>query len=64
MFDRDFNRVNIFVDFRTELVKGSSKIAGEELSQESVKKQKVDDDKETAELKQLMKIILSEKEIA
>nr|GEW05765.1 hypothetical protein [Tanacetum cinerariifolium] len=64
MFDRAFNRVNTFVDFRTELVEGSSKIAGEELSQESVKKQKVDDDKETAELKQLMKIILSEKEIA
>nr|GEZ78616.1 hypothetical protein [Tanacetum cinerariifolium] len=33
-------------------------------TQESAKKQKVDDDKETAELKQLMKIISGEKEVA
>nr|GEV57134.1 hypothetical protein [Tanacetum cinerariifolium] len=64
MFDRAFNRVNIIIDFRTELVKGSSKRAGEELTQESTKKQKVDDDKETAELKQLIKIILNEEEVA
>ncbi|GJT53913.1 ribonuclease H-like domain-containing protein [Tanacetum coccineum] len=31
MFDRAFKRVNTFVDFRTELVEGSSKRAGEEL---------------------------------
>nr|GEV62740.1 retrotransposon protein, putative, unclassified [Tanacetum cinerariifolium] len=31
MFDRAFNRVNTFVDFKTELVEGSSKRAGEEL---------------------------------
>nr|GEV05030.1 hypothetical protein [Tanacetum cinerariifolium] len=51
MFDRAFKRVNTFVDFRTELVKSSSKRAGEELTQETVKKQKVEDDKETTELK-------------
>nr|GEU61456.1 hypothetical protein [Tanacetum cinerariifolium] len=34
------------------------------LTQESAKKQKVDDDKEIAELKQLMKIILDEEEVA
>nr|GEW06727.1 hypothetical protein [Tanacetum cinerariifolium] len=51
MFDRDFKRVNTFVDFRTELVEGSLTRAGTELEQESSKKQKIDDDKETAELK-------------
>ncbi|GJU14022.1 hypothetical protein Tco_1136418 [Tanacetum coccineum] len=35
--------------------KHNEKRAGEELMQESEKKQKVDDDKETAELKSLMK---------
>ncbi|GJS90591.1 hypothetical protein Tco_0773227 [Tanacetum coccineum] len=29
MFDRAFKRVNTFVDFRTDLVEGSSKRAGE-----------------------------------
>nr|GEY82109.1 hypothetical protein [Tanacetum cinerariifolium] len=55
--------VNTFVDYNTELVEesskkakaevieGSSKRAGTELEQESSKKQKIDDDKETAELK-------------
>ncbi|GJR69853.1 hypothetical protein Tco_0015918 [Tanacetum coccineum] len=63
-------RVNTFVDMDTELVKesskkaeaetvqeSSSKRAGEALEQESSKKQKVDDDKETEELKQCMEII-------
>ncbi|GJZ53658.1 hypothetical protein Tco_0608543 [Tanacetum coccineum] len=50
MFDRDFKKVNTFVDFRTDLVEGSSKRAGEELEQESTKKQKVDEDKDTSEL--------------
>ncbi|GJZ31545.1 hypothetical protein Tco_0576592 [Tanacetum coccineum] len=44
-FDKDFKRVNTFVNFRTDLVEGSSKRAGEELEQESTKKQKVDEDK-------------------
>ncbi|GKF09319.1 hypothetical protein Tco_0043543 [Tanacetum coccineum] len=50
MFDRAFKRVNTFVDFRTDLVEGSSKRAGEGLEQESTKKQKVDEDKNTTEL--------------
>ncbi|GJY05364.1 hypothetical protein Tco_0371304 [Tanacetum coccineum] len=40
------------------------KKAGTELIQEITKKQKVDDDKETTELKQLMKIIPNEEEVA
>nr|GEZ66414.1 hypothetical protein [Tanacetum cinerariifolium] len=52
------------MNFKTELVKGSSKRAGEELTQESATKQKVDDDKEIAELKQLMKIIFDEEDVA
>ncbi|GJV76624.1 hypothetical protein Tco_1508208 [Tanacetum coccineum] len=69
MFDRAFKRVNTFVDFRTDLVEGSSKKAGakleedsfkrsgEELEQESSKKQKVEVDKESAKLKQCLEII-------
>ncbi|GKC85976.1 hypothetical protein Tco_1141693 [Tanacetum coccineum] len=62
--------VNTFVDIDTYLVKESSKKdeaetaqesnskrVGEVLEQESSKKQKVDDDKETKELKQCMEII-------
>nr|GEX07427.1 hypothetical protein [Tanacetum cinerariifolium] len=64
MFDRAFKRVNIFVDFRRELVEGSSNRAREEMIQKSTKKQNVEDDKETAELKQLMEIIPDEKEVA
>ncbi|GJW94456.1 hypothetical protein Tco_0174128 [Tanacetum coccineum] len=64
MFDRAFKRVNTFEDFRTELVEGKEKRAGTELIQEITKKQKVEDDKETAELKQLMKIIPDEDEVA
>ncbi|GKA20705.1 hypothetical protein Tco_0700694 [Tanacetum coccineum] len=40
MFDRGFKRVNTFIDFRTDLVEGSSKRTGEELEQKSTKKQK------------------------
>nr|GEX45043.1 hypothetical protein [Tanacetum cinerariifolium] len=47
-----------------ELVEGSLKRAGEELTQESAKKQKVDDSKETTELKELIKIIPDEEEVA
>ncbi|GJV41298.1 hypothetical protein Tco_1419738 [Tanacetum coccineum] len=55
--------VNTFEDFRTKLVEGKEKRAGEELIQESSKKQKVDDDKETAELKQCIEIIPDEEEV-
>ncbi|GJQ93051.1 hypothetical protein Tco_0004190 [Tanacetum coccineum] len=51
MYDRAFKRVNTFENFRTELVEGKEKRAGTELAQETTKKQKVEDDKETAELK-------------
>ncbi|GKA57712.1 copia protein [Tanacetum coccineum] len=63
MFDRAFKMVNTFEDFRTELVEGKEKRAGEELIQESSKKQKVDDNKETAELKQCMEIIPDKEEV-
>ncbi|GJZ62607.1 hypothetical protein Tco_0618744 [Tanacetum coccineum] len=63
MFDRAFKRVNTFEDFRTELVEGKEKRAGAELVQESTKKQKVDDEKEIAELKQCLEIIPDEEEV-
>nr|GEW69052.1 hypothetical protein [Tanacetum cinerariifolium] len=64
MFDRAFKRVNTFEDYITELVEGKEKRAREELVQEITKKQKVEDDKETTKLKQLMDIILDEEEAA
>ncbi|GJY59487.1 hypothetical protein Tco_0459379 [Tanacetum coccineum] len=64
MFDRAFKRVNTFEDFRTELVEGKEKRARTELIQEITKKQKVEDDIKIAELKQLMKIIPDEEEVA
>ncbi|GKG33928.1 hypothetical protein Tco_0434087 [Tanacetum coccineum] len=45
------------------MVEGSSKRVGEELKQESTKKQKVEDDKEIVELKQCMEIIPDEEEV-
>nr|GEW07968.1 hypothetical protein [Tanacetum cinerariifolium] len=68
--------VNTFVDYNTELIEesskkaeaevieGSSKRAKTKLGQESSKKKKIDDDKETAELKQLVKIIPDEEDVA
>nr|GEU59487.1 hypothetical protein [Tanacetum cinerariifolium] len=66
-------RVNTFVDYTTELVEKSSKKVeaettqeeiskrvGNELEQEIAKKQKIVDDKETTNLKQLVKIIPEE----
>ncbi|GKE16622.1 hypothetical protein Tco_1424199 [Tanacetum coccineum] len=63
MFNRAFKRVNTFEDFRTELVEGREKRVGTELIQENAKKQKMEDDKETAELKQCLEIILDEEEV-
>ncbi|GKF82996.1 hypothetical protein Tco_0244652 [Tanacetum coccineum] len=71
-------RVNTFVDMDTELVEGSkvraegsetreessSKRTGDELEQKKAKKQKVDDDQEAAKMKELMKIVPDEKEVA
>nr|GEY37611.1 hypothetical protein [Tanacetum cinerariifolium] len=75
--DVAFKMVNTFVDFRTLLVKKSSKKAkaevmeqeslkraGTQLEKEISKKQKIDDDKETTELKQLVKIIPDEERVA
>ncbi|GJV42531.1 hypothetical protein Tco_1420971 [Tanacetum coccineum] len=64
MFDRAFKRVNTFEDFRVELVERKEKREREELIQESLNKQKVEDDKETTELKKLMEIIPDEEEVA
>ncbi|GKA45094.1 hypothetical protein Tco_0737890 [Tanacetum coccineum] len=64
MFDKAFKKVNTFVDFKIDLVEGSSKRVGEELEQESTKKQKVDEDKDTSELQSLMEVIPGEKEVA
>nr|GEW41697.1 hypothetical protein [Tanacetum cinerariifolium] len=47
-----------------EVMKGSLKIVGTELEQESSKKQKIDDDKDTTKLKQLVKIIPDEEGVA
>ncbi|GKB46593.1 hypothetical protein Tco_0897346 [Tanacetum coccineum] len=53
-----------FVDFITDLVEGSSKRVGEELEQKSTKKQKVEEDKNTAELQSLMELIPDEEDVA
>nr|GEY12179.1 hypothetical protein [Tanacetum cinerariifolium] len=50
--------------FKTKLVEEKENRVGEELIQESTKKQKVEDDKKTAKLKQLMEIIPNEEEVA
>ncbi|GKD01329.1 hypothetical protein Tco_1171603, partial [Tanacetum coccineum] len=45
------------------LVEGKEKRAGTELAQEITKKQKVEDDKETVEIKKLMEIIQDEEKV-
>ncbi|GJZ10225.1 hypothetical protein Tco_0544984, partial [Tanacetum coccineum] len=70
---------NSFVSMDSEVVKGgkekdkgnvtraeesSSKRAGIELEQERIKKQKIDDDQEEAEMKKHMEIVVDEEEIA
>ncbi|GJZ91109.1 hypothetical protein Tco_0663036 [Tanacetum coccineum] len=54
LFYKEMKRVNTFEDMNTELVEG------EDLQQESTKKQKVDDDKEKEEFKQCFDIVLEE----
>ncbi|GKE17161.1 hypothetical protein Tco_1424738 [Tanacetum coccineum] len=70
-FDKTMNWTDSFVHVDSKLVKGSkdraegsetraegsSKRAGEDLQQESTKKQKMDDDKEKEELKQCFDIV-------
>ncbi|GJU24411.1 hypothetical protein Tco_1163032 [Tanacetum coccineum] len=59
LFDKDMKRINTFIDMDTELVEesskrteitqeSSSKRAGDKLEQERIKKQKIDEDKESA----------------
>ncbi|GJV73356.1 hypothetical protein Tco_1493351 [Tanacetum coccineum] len=43
MFNKAFKRVNTFLDFRADLVEGSSKRAGEELEQENKEEVAIDD---------------------
>ncbi|GKB52106.1 hypothetical protein Tco_0902859 [Tanacetum coccineum] len=64
MFDRSFKREKTLEDVRTELVEGKEKRARTELIQEITKKQKVEDDKETSKLKQLMEIVPDKEEVA
>ncbi|GJY28849.1 hypothetical protein Tco_0404616 [Tanacetum coccineum] len=64
LFEKEMKRVNIFVDMDAELVKGretreesGSKRAGDELEQESSKRQKVDDDdKEREDLNNALRL--------
>ncbi|GKC28333.1 hypothetical protein Tco_1035627 [Tanacetum coccineum] len=64
LFEKEMKRVNIFVDMDAKLVKGREtreesglKRAGDEIEQESSKRQKVDDvDKEREDLKQCFEI--------
>ncbi|GJR76572.1 hypothetical protein Tco_0088937 [Tanacetum coccineum] len=51
LFDKAMKRVNTFIDMDTELVEG------EELEQESSKKKKLEEDKESEELKQCLEIV-------
>nr|GEW32915.1 ribonuclease H-like domain-containing protein [Tanacetum cinerariifolium] len=73
LFNKAMKRINTFVDFRTKLVEErskkvkaniaqeeSSKRAEDELEQKTAKKQKIIDDKEIGNLKQLVKIIPEE----
>ncbi|GKC17278.1 hypothetical protein Tco_1014060 [Tanacetum coccineum] len=73
LFDKAFKRVNMFVDYKTDLGEGSLKRVGDELEREVTKKKKVDDVQETAEvddgqeatkIKELMKIIPDKEEVA
>ncbi|GJX97971.1 hypothetical protein Tco_0354990 [Tanacetum coccineum] len=77
LFNKAMKRVNTFVDMDMQLVEGSkvraeAEIAQEssskrtctELEQESIKKQKVDKDKETAELQRLIEVVPDKEEVA
>ncbi|GKC34920.1 hypothetical protein Tco_1047304 [Tanacetum coccineum] len=78
LFDKAMKRVNTFLDMDTEVegskvrVEGSavrvedssSKRARDELEQESTKKQKMDEDKETSKLQSLMEVIPDKEEVA
>ncbi|GKD90110.1 hypothetical protein Tco_1365617 [Tanacetum coccineum] len=76
LFDKYMKRVNTFVDKDIELVEGSkvrveaeiaqessSKRAGTKLEQESIKKPKVDEDNEIAELQRLIEVVPDKEEV-
>ncbi|GJT15904.1 hypothetical protein Tco_0874610 [Tanacetum coccineum] len=78
-FDKTMGWIDSFVSIDSEVVKGgkekdegsvtraeenSSKRAGTKLEQERIKKQKMDDDQEEAEMKKHMEIVVDEEEIA
>ncbi|GJZ78836.1 hypothetical protein Tco_0643673 [Tanacetum coccineum] len=78
-FDKTMGWIDSFVSIDSEVVKGgkeknegsvtrakesSSKRACTELEQERIKKQKIDDDQEEAEIKKHMEIVVDEEEIA
>ncbi|GKA74821.1 hypothetical protein Tco_0781123 [Tanacetum coccineum] len=78
-YDKTMGWIDSFVSMDSEVVKGgkekdegsvtraeesSSKRAGTELEQERIKKQKIDDDQEEAEMKKHMEIVVDEEEIA
>nr|GEX88120.1 hypothetical protein [Tanacetum cinerariifolium]GEX95740.1 hypothetical protein [Tanacetum cinerariifolium] len=73
LFNKAMKRINTFVDFRTELVgeitkkdkiemvqESSLKRTRDDLEQERSKKQKMEDDKESTELKRCLEIILDD----
>nr|GEW76339.1 hypothetical protein [Tanacetum cinerariifolium] len=70
LFDKAMKRINTFIDFRTELVvestkkdkaeivqESSSKRTGDKLEQKRSKKKKMENDKESVELKKCLEII-------
>ncbi|GJY23936.1 hypothetical protein Tco_0397594 [Tanacetum coccineum] len=78
-FDKTMGWIDSFVSMDSKVVKGgiekdegsvtkaeesSSKGAGTKLEQERIKKQKIDDDQEEAEMKKHMEIVVDEEEIA
>ncbi|GJY26582.1 hypothetical protein Tco_0401308, partial [Tanacetum coccineum] len=56
-------RVNTFVDMDSDMLEGTSKRAGSELEKEAKKKQKIEDDKETAKLQKLVDITPDKEEV-
>nr|GEW16458.1 hypothetical protein [Tanacetum cinerariifolium] len=72
LFDKTMKRVNNFVDFRTELVEegskkdevteGNLKRTRDDLERERSKKQKMEDDKESTELKNCLEIVPDDKD--
>ncbi|GJZ38366.1 hypothetical protein Tco_0584557 [Tanacetum coccineum] len=59
--EQDCSKVRAEAEIAQE---SSSKRAGTELEQESIKKQKVDEDKETAELQRLIEVVPDKEEVA